>query len=261
MTAIALRMTEADFLKLRKKGGTLIWALVLALGPLFAFFVVRAIQHSSDPAKYGPAGGLACYPDALRLLAVFFGPLAAILIGTEAGAGDVASGVFRDLVSTGRSRLALFASRVPAALGLCWLVSAAGYALLVVGAFAFASGSPTPGGGLLAEGLGFTLLSTGVICTVAVGFASLTASRTVGLTVLIGWQLVASPILANIGSLGSLRKTILSQALVHFSPVDLGGGMHGTTVTMALGTALLVLIAWLALFLSLGAWRTATMDA
>ena len=31
MTAIALRMTGADFLKLRKKRSTLIWALVLAL--------------------------------------------------------------------------------------------------------------------------------------------------------------------------------------------------------------------------------------
>ena len=39
------------------------------------------------------------------------------------------AGVFRDLVVTGRSRLALFASRVPAALALCWLVIGAGYAL------------------------------------------------------------------------------------------------------------------------------------
>ncbi len=261
MTALALRMTKADFLKLRKKRSTLIWALVLALGPLLAFFVVRAIQHSSDPTKYAPAGGIGCYPDALRLLAVFFGPLAAILIGVESGAADVASGVFRDLVATGRSRLALFASRLPAALGLCWLVSAAGYALLIAGTFVFASGSPTPGANLLLEGLGFTLLSTGAICLVAVGFASLTASRTVALTVLIGWQLIASPILANISSLGGSRRAVLSQALVHFSPVDLGGGMHGTTVTMSAPTALIVVVVWLAALISLGAWRTATIDA
>lgn len=261
MTAIALRMTGADFLKLRRKRGTMIWTLVLALGPLLVFFVVRAIQHSSDPAKYGPAGGLSCFPDALRLLAVFFGPLAAILIGAEAGAGDFTAGVFRDLVVTGRSRLALFASRVPAALGLIWLVSGAGYALLVIGSFVFAAGSPTPDLSLLVEGLGFALLSTGVVCAVAVGLASLTASRTLALTVLIGWQLVASPILANIGSLGSLRKGILSQALVHFSPVELGGDKHGMTVTMSLGAAVIVLLAWLVLFLALGAWRTRTMDA
>jgi ABC-type transport system involved in multi-copper enzyme maturation permease subunit len=261
MTALALRMTGADFLKLRKKRGTLIWALVLALGPLLAFFVVRAIQHSSDPSKYAPAGGIGCYPDALRLLAVFFGPLAAILIGAVAGAGDVASGVFRDLVATGRSRLALFASRLPAALGLCWLVSATGYVLLIAGTFVFASGSPTPSAHLLLEGLGFTLLYTGAICLVAVGFASLTALRTVALTVLIGWQLVASPILANIGSLGNSREAILSQALVHFSPVDLGGGMHGTTVSMSALTALIVLVVWIGALTSLGAWRTVTIDA
>ena len=61
---------------------------------------------------------------------MFFGPLAAILIGVEAGAGDASAGVFRDLVATGRSRLALFASRVPAALALCWLVVLIGYALV-----------------------------------------------------------------------------------------------------------------------------------
>jgi ABC-type transport system involved in multi-copper enzyme maturation permease subunit len=260
VTAIALRMTGADFLKLRKKRGTLIWALVLALGPLLAFFIVRAIQHASDPAKYGPAGGLGCYPNALRLLAVFFGPLAAILIGVEAGAGDVVSGVFRDLVATGRSRLALFASRLPAALALCCLVVGLGYVLLVMGSFVFASGTPTPDAGLLAEGVGFTFLSTGAVCALAVGFAALTASRTVALTVLIGWQLVASPILANISSLEDSRKAILSQALVHFSPVNLGGE-HGTTVTMSGGVALIVLLAWLTVFVSLGAWRTATMDA
>jgi ABC-type transport system involved in multi-copper enzyme maturation permease subunit len=260
MTALALRMSGADLLKLRKKRGTMIWSLLLALAPLLIFFVVRAIQHSSDPAKYGPAGGLGAYPDALRLLAVIFGPLAAILIGAEAGAGDVASGVFRDLVVTGRSRVALFASRVPAALGLCWLVCGVGYVLIVIGTTVFADGSPTPSLSLLINGLGFSLLSTGTVCVIAVGFSALSASRTVALTVLIGWQLVASPILANVTSLGSLREAILSQALVHFSPVSLGD-MHGSTVTMAEGVALGVLWAWLALFLVLGAWRTRRMDA
>ena len=194
---------------------------------------------------------------------MFFGPLAAILIGTDGGAGDVASGVFRDLVVTGRSRLALFASRVPAALGLTWLVILLAYGLAVIGTYALADGSPTPDGMLVANGLGFTLLSTGVICVVAVGFASLTASRPAALTVLIGWQLVASPILANISSLGSSRELVLREAIAHFSPLSLGdrGGRGGATVTMGLGTALIVLVAWLAVFLVLGAWRTRTMDA
>ena len=81
------------------------------------------------------------------------------------------------------------------------------------------------------NGLGFCILSTGVICAVAVGFASVTTSRPATLTTLIGWQLVASPILANISSLGSARKLILGQAVFHFSPIALGGG-HGAEVHM-----------------------------
>ena len=117
---VATQMFGADFLKLRRKRGILIWALVLALAPIVIFFMVMAIQHASNPAKYEPAGGASNFGDGLRVLALFFGPLAAILIGVEAGTSDASAGVFRDLVVTGRSRLALFASRVPAALALCW---------------------------------------------------------------------------------------------------------------------------------------------
>ncbi len=67
--AIAIRMVGADFLKLRKKRGTLIWALVLALAPLLIFFVVKALQHSSSPAEHSPAGGIGGFTDALRVLA------------------------------------------------------------------------------------------------------------------------------------------------------------------------------------------------
>src|SRR5476649_1573180 len=142
--ATAAQMTGADFLKLRKKRGTLIWALVLALGPILIYFTVAVIEHASNPVKYAPAGGAQNFRDGLRVIALFFGPLAAILIGVEAGAGDTAAGVFRDLVVTGRSRLALFASRVPAALALCWMVMFCGYVLLLVGIFAFASNLATP---------------------------------------------------------------------------------------------------------------------
>jgi ABC-type transport system involved in multi-copper enzyme maturation permease subunit len=259
MTAIALRMFDADLLKLRKKRGTLIWVLVLALAPVIILFTVKAIQHSSNPAKYGPAGGTEGFTDGVRLLGLFFGPLAAVLVGVEAGTGDSSAGVFRDLVVTGRSRLALFASRVPAALAVCWTVMVLGYCLVLLGSFAFASNLPTPDFALVLNGLGFTLLATGVLCVVAVGFASLTTSKPAAITALIGWQLVASPLIASISSLGKGRDAILSQAIVHFSPVHIGD--RGASVTMGQGTALLVLAAWLAVFFALGAWRTRTMDS
>jgi ABC-type transport system involved in multi-copper enzyme maturation permease subunit len=260
VTAVALRLFDADLLKLRKKRGTLIWVLALALLPLVVLFAVRAAQHSSTPLKHGPAGGTPGYIDGLRLLCLFFGPLAAILVGVEAGTGDVSAGVFRDLVVTGRSRLALFASRVPAALAVCWSVMIVGYALVLAGTFAFASRLPTPDTALILNGLGFTLLATGVVCAVAVGFASLTISKPAAITALIGWQLVASPLIVNISSLGSAREGVLSQAIAHFSPVHIGGD-RGASVTMSQSTAVIVLAAWLAVFLALGAWRTRRMDA
>jgi ABC-type transport system involved in multi-copper enzyme maturation permease subunit len=257
---IAARMTGADFLRLRRKRGTLIWALVLALAPILIFFIVSAIQHASNPVKYEPAGGVKNFSDGLRVVTLFFGPLAAILIGVEAGTGDASAGVFRDLVVTGRSRVALFASRVPAALALCWAVIIGAFVLLLAGSFIFASNLPTPSGALILNGLGFALLGTGVLCVIAVGLASLTTSKPAAIITMIAWQVVASPLLASISSLGSARKAILSQAIAHFSPVHVGEGGHGATVTMSGGLALLVLAVWVSVFLALGAWRTRTMD-
>lgn len=263
---IAMQMTGADFLKLRKRWVTLIWALVLTLLPLLLYFIIAAAQHSSNPTANPPAGGVKGLQDSLRIVALFFGPIAAILIGSDAGAGDSSAGVFRDLVVTGRSRVALFATRLPAALALTWLIMLVAYALSLIGTFVFADGASTPGGAGVLNGLGFTLLSTGVICAVAVGLASLTVSRPATLVALIGWQLIASPILTNISSLGSARKLVLREAIAHFSPVSLdNGGGHGPArggaVTMGSGTAILVMLVWLVVFIALGAWRTRTMDS
>jgi ABC-type transport system involved in multi-copper enzyme maturation permease subunit len=258
---VAAQMFAADFLKLRKKRGTLIWALVLAVAPVLIYFVVAVIQHSAAPQEHGPAGGTSNFSDGLRVVALFFGPLAALLIGVEAGTGDASAGVFRDMVVTGRSRLALFASRVPAALALCFIVIGAAYALLLLGTFVFAGNLPTPDGSLILNGLGFALLSTGMLCAVAVGFASLTTSKPAAIIALIAWQIVASPLLVMISSLGSARKGLLSQAIAHFSPVHTGNGGHGATVTLSGGLALIVLVGWLVVFLGLGAWRTSRMDA
>ncbi len=258
---VATQMFGADFLKLRKKRGTLIWALVLAVAPVLIFFVVAAIQHASNPQRYGPAGGVSNFHDGLRVIALLFGPLAALLIGVEAGTGDASAGVFRDLVVTGRSRVALFASRVPAALAMCFSIMGTAYALLLLGTFVFAGNLPTPDGSLILNGLGFILLSTGMLCAVSVGFASLTTSKPAAIIALIAWQIVASPVLANIESLGSARRGLLSQAVSHYSPIHLPEGGHGATVTMSGGVAFIVLVAWLVVFLGLGAWRTSRMDA
>ncbi len=258
--AIAAQMFGADLLKLRKKRGTLIWALVLAVGPVVLFFAIGAILHAASPGENGPAGGTDNFHIGVRLLGgLLFGPLAAILIGVEAGTSDASSGVFRDLVVTGRSRLALFASRVPAALAMCWFVIVSAYLLILLGTFVFASNLPTPDGAVILNSFGFLLLATGALCAVAVGFASLTTSRPAAIIALIAWQLIASPLLASISLFGSARNAILYQAVTHFSPVGLGDRI--SNLTMSSGTAVLVIVGWLVVFLGLGAWRTSRMDA
>jgi hypothetical protein len=71
---------------------------------------------------------------------------------------------------------------------------------------------------------------------------------------------IASPLISSISSLGSGRNFVLTQALAHFGPAGIKDG-RGTEVVMAGGTALAVIVAWLVVFLALGAWRTSTMDA
>jgi hypothetical protein len=267
---VAAQMFGADFLKLRKKRSILIWALVLALAPIVIMFVVGAIQHASNPTKYssttghiegfGPAGGMEAFHVGMRLLGgLFFGPLVAILVGVEAGTSDTSAGVFSDLVVTGRSRVALFFSRVPAALLMCWLLIVSAYVLVLIGTFVFAGDLATPDGAEILNGLGFVVLATGVLCAVSVGFASLITSKPGAIIALIAWQVIASPLISSISSLGNAREIILNQAISHFSQVTLDG--HATNLTLSAGTALLVLVGWLVVFLALGAWRTRTMDA
>jgi len=253
---VARQMVASEFLKLRKKRTLMAWALLLALGSVVIYFAWTGIQHASDPTK-GPAGGIDGFRHTLQIVGAYIGPLAAVLIGAEAGAGDSAGGVFRDLVVTGRSRLALFASRVPGALMLCLPVIAAAYGLVVAGTFLLAGGTPTPDAATVLQGLGWALLVDGVVCVVAVGLASLTNSRPATITTLIGIQLVASPLLLRATALGSVRKALLDNSVLNLAPI----ATKTTAVAESVFLMLVVMAAWLVVAAGLGAWRTATMDA
>lgn len=65
---VAAQMSGADFLKLRKRRGNMIWVLGLVLVPLVILFVARIILHSSNPHTEAPAGGTAGFIDGLRFL-------------------------------------------------------------------------------------------------------------------------------------------------------------------------------------------------
>jgi hypothetical protein len=254
---IARQMVAAELLKLRKKRGLMAWSLLLGCGSIILFFAFVGIRHASDPGRV-PAGGLHGFRSGLNVIGIFIGPLAAVLIGAEAGAGDSAAGVFRDLVVTGRSRLALFAARIPGALALCLAVIALAYGLLVAGTFLLAAGTPTPSAWTILNGFGWALLVDGAVCVVAVGLASLTNSRPATITSLIGFELVASPLLLQTSSLGSIRRVLLDSSVLHLAPTSARGE---PVVPESLLVALLVLGLWLLISSGLGAWRTASMDA
>jgi ABC-type transport system involved in multi-copper enzyme maturation permease subunit len=251
---IARQMFAAEVLKLRRQRTLMAFAGLLTVGIVVIFMGYLQLRHASNPAKYRPAGGIDGFEHLLRALGVFFGPLAAILIGTEAGTADLSSGVFRDLVATGRSRFALFAVRVPAAILVTVAFSAAAYLLGLLGVFLFAGSRPTPDLGLVLEGAGWIALANSLLATLAVGVGSITGSRGVTLTAVIGWQTVATQLILNVTSLGAVRDLLPNSALGQLVPVGPNAG-----VTMATGVA--VLAGWALIPAAVAAWRTETRDA
>jgi hypothetical protein len=165
--------------------------------------------------------------------------------------------VFRDLVATGRSRLALFGVRLPAAAIVSMCLSAAAYALVLVATFVFAGGTATPGIGLILQSAGWIALANIAVAGVAVGVGSMTGSRAVTLTAVIGWQAILTNLLVNVKSLGSVRDALLTPALDQLIPVK-GDRLD---VVMAAGIAMVVICAWLVIPQALGAWRTQARDA
>lgn len=266
--ATARRMIGAEVLKLRRNRGVMAFAIVLMIGVVVLFYGISAIEHASDPLRNRAAGGFPGFQDGVRALGDFFGMLAAILIGAEAGTADRASGVFRDLVVTGRSRLALFAVRAPAAI-LVWLsLAAVSFGLIVVATFVFAPSVPgdvigppgvgaTPSLGLILRSAGWVALDGAVLVACTVGIGSLTGSRALTLTAAIGWEAIASSLLLNASLFGSARRGLLNVALDNLIPIP---GSR-PDVTMADGLAVIVLIVWVALAIALGAWGTQTVDA
>lgn len=254
---IARRMLAAEILKLRRNRTIMIVAFLLSVGVVALMFGYNAIEHASNPSQNGPAGGIDGFGRAVRLLGVFFGVLVSSLIGTEAGTADIATGVFRDLVATGRSRLSLYVVRTPAAILVTFVFTGAALLLATGLSFLLAGGQPTPGLTMILESAGWILLCNTIVCAFAVGVGSLTGSKGATLVVVIGWQTVATQLLLHISSLGGARDWLLTAAFGQLMPVP--GDIAG--ITMASGLAIAVVAAWAIVPTAVGAWRTQTTDA
>ncbi len=128
-------------LELRKRRGLMVVVALLILGLPVLVLGIRFSYHAFDPNGSGPAGS----PSVFQVLCgpmAEFGFIVAAILGTTAGTTDLTDGMFRHLVITGRSRIALYLARIPAGLSILLpLVAVAFATLCLVTSYA---GTPQP---------------------------------------------------------------------------------------------------------------------
>jgi len=123
-------MIAAKILELRKRRGLMIALIVVNIGIPTVFLSVRLLAHAFDPKSYGPAGGYSIYTGLVAGVMYVFGFIVAATLGCSAGSLDLTEGMFRHLVVTGRSRLALYLARIPAGLAIVVPIVAVGFTIV-----------------------------------------------------------------------------------------------------------------------------------
>jgi ABC-2 family transporter protein len=250
-----MRLVSAELLKLRRRTGLVLSTFGLTIVPALIMLAV---------ADDGGLRGFSEHFGVLALLTV----VAGILVGAMAGTADEASGVFRDLVVTGRSRLDLFAARAPAGLVLVLLAAGAGFAIIAAESSMTAGSVPTsahelgtiaPTAGLLLKSAALLALVAAVSFALALGVASVVGSTGGSIAVLLALWLVVTPLIQSVDALDWLEDGLVVAGVDRFMPADLIVGEPSPV--LSLGGAIAVLLAWSALPLLAGAWRTMTRDA
>ncbi len=128
-------------LEIRKRRGLMITMVVLIVLPAVLILGLRLLFHAVDAHTYAPAGNPGVFSGLSNLIAEF-GFIAAAALGAAAGTTDLSDGMFRHLVITGRSRLALYLARIPA--GLAILLPLVALAFTMTCLVTSYEGSPNP---------------------------------------------------------------------------------------------------------------------
>jgi len=123
-------MIATRFMELRKRRGLMIALIVVNIGVPTIFLTVRLIAHAVAPKSYGPAGGYDIFTNLVAGVMYVFGFIVAATLGCAAGSVDLTEGMFRHLVVTGRSRLALYLARIPAGLAIAVPIVAVGFVIV-----------------------------------------------------------------------------------------------------------------------------------
>ena len=128
-------------LEIRKRRGLMATVAVLIVGVPVLILGVFELLHLANPRIGPPLGGPRPFT-ALSSLTAEFGFIAAAALGTAAATTDLSEGVFRHLVATGRSRLALYLARIPAGLAIVLPLVAVAFTLLCL--VTIYGGAPQP---------------------------------------------------------------------------------------------------------------------
>ena len=123
-------MIGTRFMELRKRRGLMITLTLVTIGIPTVFLVIRLLLHAFAPKTYGPAGGYSVYTALVSGVLFVFGFIVAATLGATAGSADLTDGMFRHLVVTGRSRLALYVARIPAGLAIIVPLVAVGFTIV-----------------------------------------------------------------------------------------------------------------------------------
>jgi hypothetical protein len=123
-------MITARFMELRRRRGLMITLVLVTVGFPTVFLGIRLLLHAVAPKTYGPAGGYDMYTAMSAGVLYTFGFIVAATLGATAGSVDLSEGMFRHLVITGRSRLALYLARIPAGLAIIVSLVAIGFTIV-----------------------------------------------------------------------------------------------------------------------------------
>jgi ABC-type transport system involved in multi-copper enzyme maturation permease subunit len=273
-----LPVIGAKLLDLRRRRTLMTVTLTFTVGLPVIFFLIREILHLADPAQYGAAGTPGAFATVGTLMAEF-GFIVAVVLGSTAATDDLTDGMFRHLVITGRSRMALYLARIPAGLLILLSLAAVGFTLACL-ATTFLIHPQDPGaavptaGEMVRVGLWLELYLT-IGFTVSLGLGSLMGQRTVPVILLIVLEILLTPPLASHGlpHFVNVQRLIVGVAMTQMKPAALAGGTQiggrGGHVgpgdlplpPMPMWAMIAVIVGWIVGWLAIGAWKSSTRDA
>ena len=265
----------AKLLELRKRRTLMAVTVAFTVGLPVTFYGIRLLYHLGNPARYAPAGAPNAFATAGILMGEF-GFVIATALGATAGTADLTDGMFRHLVITGRSRLALYLARIPAGLSILLSLAAVGFtvACLVtafLGSPESASAVAVSPGDMIRSGLWLELYLL-IGFTVGLGLGSLMGQRTVPVILLIVLEIIITPVLADhpLPYFLDGERLVVGVAMDQLKPAALAGG---TTVgpgggprelhlpPMPTWAMITVIVGWIIGWSAIGAWKMTTRDA